>query len=134
MKHVLILVATTLLFGACSTEQKQETKPEESDHQIDVPTEQMSVEAKVAEAKSLIKEAKRELRLKEEYNCCIEAECNTCLLEHIRCDCYDSLVEDKPVCNECYAGWQRGDGVDPDIDKKQVRTTYGGHDHSGHKH
>jgi len=134
MIHILIFIAMTLLLTACGTERKQETTQGESGHKHDSLTEQASIEGKVAKAKSLIQEAKRELRLKEEYSCCIETECNTCLLEHLRCSCYDSVKQNKPVCNECYAGWQRGDGADPDIDKRQVSTTYVRHDHSSHTH
>lgn len=90
---------------------------------------EMSASEKIKKAKALLAEAKEELGKEGKYNCCIEPECNKCALEHQSCSCHKSLKAGKPVCNECYAGWQRGEGVDKKIKKSQVKTSYGGHSH-----
>ena len=84
---------------------------------------------KIKKAKALLAEAKEELGKEGKYNCCIDHECNTCALEHQSCSCHKALKAGKPVCNECYAGWQRGEGVDKTIKKNKVKTSYGGHSH-----
>ena len=84
---------------------------------------------KIAKAKGLLKEAKDELMDAEKYGCCIKEPCNICALQHQSCSCYKDLKAGKPVCNECYAGWQRGDGVDTSIKKSQVKTSYHKHSH-----
>jgi hypothetical protein len=88
-----------------------------------------SPKEKIIKAKVLLAEAKAELAQAGKYSCCIKETCNSCALEHQNCGCYESLKAGKAVCNDCYAGWQRGDGVDKDVKKEQVKTSYAGHKH-----
>ena len=92
-------------------------------------TGERSPSEKIAKSKELLDEAKEELMEAGKYSCCTNHSCNTCAFEHQSCTCYKSLKAGKPVCNECYAGWQRGDGADKNIKKNQVKTTYSGHMH-----
>ncbi|MEX1138707.1 MAG: heavy metal-binding domain-containing protein [Bacteroidota bacterium] len=80
-------------------------------------------------AKKLLFTAKGQLAREGKYGCCIEVPCNQCALDHQSCPCYDNLKEGKPVCNECYSGWQRGEGRDKKIDAKKVKTTLSTHSH-----
>jgi hypothetical protein len=89
----------------------------------------LSPKEKIVKAKGLLAEAKAELAQAGKYSCCIKHPCNSCALEHLSCGCYESLKAGKAVCNDCYAGWQRGEGVDEDIKKEQVKTSYAGHRH-----
>lgn len=84
---------------------------------------------KIKKAKSLLRDAKRELKSQGKYNCCIDEPCNQCALEHQSCPCYDELKAGKPVCSECYGGWQRGEGKDSSIKPEDVKTKYSGHKH-----
>jgi hypothetical protein len=42
---------------------------------------------------------------------------------------YADLKADKPVCPDCYAGWQRGEGKDKNIKPEDVKTKFSGHKH-----
>ncbi len=96
---------------------------------VESQSQTLSPAEKIAKAKALLNEAKATLMEENKYNCCIENPCNTCAFEHQSCGCYESLKAGKAVCNECYAGWQRGEGADKDIKPSQVKTTYGRHKH-----
>jgi hypothetical protein len=89
----------------------------------------LSPKEKIINAKGLLAEAKADLAQAGKYSCCVKHPCNSCALEHQSCGCYESLKAGKAVCNDCYAGWQRGGGVDKDIKKDQVKTSYAGHQH-----
>lgn len=84
---------------------------------------------KIKAAKRLIADAKRELIRNGSYRCCIEDPCSQCALDHYNCPCRSDLKKGKPVCNECYAGWQRGEGIEEGIDPKSVKTTFSPHKH-----
>ncbi|TAK62682.1 MAG: hypothetical protein EPO24_04780 [Bacteroidetes bacterium] len=88
-----------------------------------------SVKEKVNKATALLKEAKQEAMQQGKYSCCVKEPCNTCLLEHQSCNCYNNLKNGKEVCNECYAGWQRGEGADKNIKPANVKTSYKKHNH-----
>ncbi|MBI4547192.1 MAG: hypothetical protein HY707_04375 [Ignavibacteriae bacterium] len=88
-----------------------------------------SVQDKILQAKMLMKEAKDEVIQNGKYSCCTKSPCNVCLMEHQNCDCYKDLKANKAVCNECYAGWQRGDGADKEIKASSVKTSYKKHSH-----
>ncbi|MBI5215911.1 MAG: hypothetical protein HY960_09165 [Ignavibacteriae bacterium] len=88
---------------------------------------QSAVKDKVNKATSLLKEAKDELMQQGKYSCCIDEPCNSCLIEHQSCSCYKNLKEGKSVCNECYAGWQRGNGTDKEIKPSNIKTSYKKH-------
>ena len=92
-------------------------------------SENSSVQDKIHQAKSLIKEVKDELIESGKYSCCTNSSCNVCAMEHQSCDCYKNLKAGKDVCNECYGGWQRGDGVDKKIKTSSVKTSYKKHNH-----
>ena len=84
---------------------------------------------KIKMAKALLDEAKRGLKREGKYNCCIDTPCNQCALDHQSCPCYDELKASKPVCPECYAGWQRGEGKDSSIKPSEVKTKLSTHRH-----
>ncbi len=84
---------------------------------------------KIEQVRSLLTEAKKELAQDGKYSCCINTPCNICAFEHQSCDCYKDLKAKKAVCNECFAGWQRGDGADKEIKASHVKTSYKKHSH-----
>lgn len=84
---------------------------------------------KIKKAQALLIEARETLMTQGQYACCIKNGCYQCMLDHHDCGCYKLLKAGKPVCNECYAGWQRGDGVDKVIKPGQVKTNYRSHKH-----
>ena len=104
--------------GSKSASSRQKTEPNK-----------LTPAAKIKTAKKLLQEVKSELTRSGEYNCCIEEPCNQCALDHQSCPCYDDLKKGKPVCPECYGGWQRGEGKDKRIDKKKVETEFSSHKH-----
>ena len=92
-------------------------------------TKKLTPTEKIKTAKTLLREAKSELTRAGRYNCCIEEPCNQCALDHQSCPCYDDLKKGKPVCPECYGGWQRGEGHDKNIKAPDVKTTFSSHKH-----
>jgi hypothetical protein len=66
------------------------------------PVEELS-RAQLSDYKKLLKE-------KGYYNCCIEPDCRMCVLELEECFCEKSVKNKRPVCGECYEGWQAGKG------------------------
>ena len=84
---------------------------------------------KIAQAKKLLHEAKQALGAEGKYKCCIEEGCDRCALDHQSCPCYADLKADKPVCPDCYAGWQRGEGKDTSIKPSDVKTKFSDHKH-----
>lgn len=140
----LSIVAISVFLVACGSDNKQaqdanqttttttgnrKTRTEEKREVQQKVTGALSPKEKIIKAKGLLAEAKAELAQDGKYSCCVQNPCNSCALEHQACGCYASLKAGKPVCNDCYAGWQRGDGVDKDIKKEQVKTSYTGHKH-----
>ncbi len=77
------------------------------------------------EKKSLMKQ-KMEAMKDGKYNCCTEEPCDECLKAHGSCSCKKSVQNGKPVCNECYEGWKRGEG---DVSGKTFKDIKKGHDH-----
>lgn len=126
---VVLFIALGL--AACAERQPEtERQADHATYQVKATAETARTpQEKIAEAKALLAEAKAELAEEGKYACCTKHPCNTCALEHHSCNCYQALKDNKPVCNECYAGWQRGDGVNTAIDKATVRTKYTGHAH-----
>ncbi len=62
------------------------------------------------EKTSLIKQ-KMKAMMAGKYNCCIEDACDECLKTEGSCDCKNAVKNNKPVCGECYDGWQHGNGA-----------------------
>lgn len=62
------------------------------------------------EKKSLMKQ-KMEAMMAGKYNCCIEDACDECMKTEGSCDCKNAVKNNKPVCGECYDGWQHGKGA-----------------------
>ncbi|MBI3004595.1 MAG: hypothetical protein HYY49_04180 [Ignavibacteriales bacterium] len=99
------------------------------------PQEKDSVQTKltpperIRAAKRMLQAAKSELTRQGKYNCCIEEPCSQCALDHQSCPCYDDLKKGKPVCPECYGGWQRGEGRDKKVKKSDVKTQFSSHKH-----
>ncbi|MCK9409165.1 MAG: hypothetical protein M0R68_08510 [Bacteroidetes bacterium] len=83
------------------------------------------VEEKKVGKKSLMKQ-KMEAMKDGKYNCCLQEPCDECLKAHRSCDCKKAVKNDKPVCNECYDGWQKGDG---DVSGKEAKDIKKGHNH-----
>ena len=84
---------------------------------------------KILQAKSVLKEAKKSLMKEGEYNCCIKGACDRCALDHQNCDCATDVKAGKSVCSDCFAGWQRGEGMVPDVKASQVKMTFQTHKH-----
>ena len=63
------------------------------------------------------------------YVCCIKDDCDRCALDHQNCDCAVEVKAGKPVCPDCYAGWQRGDGDVPGVAAKTVKGSFHSHQH-----
>lgn len=77
------------------------------------------------EKKSLMKQKMQAMK-DGKYNCCLQEPCDECLKAHGSCDCKNAVKNDKPVCNECYGGWQRGEG---DVSGKTFKDIKKGHEH-----
>jgi hypothetical protein len=92
-------------------------------------TSSLSPAERIAAAKKLIRQAKGDLIRDGSYRCCIEDPCDECALDHQNCPCFRNLRAGKEVCNQCYAGWQRGEGRDKSVDPKTVKTSVGTHRH-----
>jgi hypothetical protein len=84
---------------------------------------------KAKQAKALLNDSKRSLMKERKYNCCIKDDCDRCALDHQNCDCAADVKAGKSVCSDCYAGWQRGDGVVPDVKASQVKMGTHSHKH-----
>jgi hypothetical protein len=84
---------------------------------------------KIESAKKMLRDAVGKMVQDGSYKCCIELPCLQCALDHYTCPCYSDLKKGKAVCNECYGGWQRGEGKDKTIKSKDVKTSYGKHKH-----
>lgn len=83
----------------------------------------------IAQAKGLLKEAKKSLMEEGEYNCCIKGTCDRCALDHQNCDCATDVKAGKTVCSDCFAGWQRGEGMVSGVKASQVKMTSHAHKH-----
>jgi len=88
------------------------------------------VKAKIDQAQTLLREAKQELAQDGKYNCCIKDPCDRCLLDHQSCPCGDEVKKGKAVCPDCYAGWQRGDGIVKGVNPKKVKGSFHRHSHN----
>lgn len=76
-------------------------------------------------APSLMKQKMQAMK-EHKYSCCLKDGCDECLKAHGSCSCRKAVKEDKPVCNECYKGWQEGNGDVPGKTRKDIK--------QGHKH
>ena len=83
---------------------------------------------KIHQAQSLLADAKKDLAQDGKYNCCIKDPCDRCALDHQSCPCTDDVKAGKAVCPDCFAGWQRGDGIVKGINPKKVKGSF----HSQH--
>ena len=104
-------------------EEKDKTK---HDHQA---SENLTANEKIGQARSLLAQAKKELAQDGNYNCCIKDPCDRCALDHQSCPCADEVKAGKSVCPDCYAGWQRGDGIVPGVKAGQVKGSFHSHKH-----
>lgn len=102
---IVVFAATALLIGCVPPEEEAELTAEEKINQIN----------------EWLPELKMELAMENKYACCLSEGCNECMLAHGNCPCYNNLREGKPVCGECYAGWQLGRGIDNDFTKEDVK-------------
>jgi hypothetical protein len=69
--------------------------------------------------------AKLKLMRAGKYKCCIVEPCNACV-DHGGCNCKEAVKNGKPVCGECYSGWERGEG---DVAGKSLKDIKRGHGH-----
>lgn len=92
-------------------------------------SENSSVNDKIDQAKSLLAEARKELVQDGQYNCCIKDPCDRCALDHQSCPCADEVKSGKSVCPDCYAGWQRGDGIVKGVKASSVKGSFHSHNH-----
>lgn len=122
MKRILI-VLLTVGFTICVF--SQSPVPSSSSNARHVQT----TKEKVREAKRLMLDAKKQLAREGKYSCCIQDPCNQCLLDHQSCPCESNVKTGKPVCSECYGGWQRGEGKVKNIKPSDVKTEFSGHKH-----
>jgi hypothetical protein len=97
--------------------------------QTNKPGPPTSAKQKIEQAKTLLSEAKQALNDEGKYNCCTEEACDVCALAHQNCNCWKAVKSDKPVCPECFAGWQHGEGRVPSVDPAQVKLESHHHKH-----
>jgi hypothetical protein len=83
------------------------------------------VEVKKHGKKSLMKQ-KMEAMNAGKYSCCIEEPCDECIKAHGSCSCKKAVKDGKPVCDECYDGWKKGQG---DVSGKTFKDIKKGHKH-----
>lgn len=88
-----------------------------------------SPKEKIEQARKLLTAAKKDLMNDGKYDCCIKDDCDRCALDHQICDCAAEVKAGKPVCSDCYAGWQRGDGDVPGVNPKAVKGSFHSHKH-----
>jgi hypothetical protein len=89
----------------------------------------LSPEQRIVKAKRELHMATSELVREGSYRCCIQEPCLECALAHQSCTCFHDLRAGKPVCPECYGGWQRGEGREKNINPKDVKVSYSDHKH-----
>lgn len=120
---VALVFAFVLALAACKAQAPQEK-----------PFEERTTEEQLNTVKEYVRMTKLALAKQGKYDCCIDGACNWCLFEHASCPCAADLKADKPVCPECYAGWQQGKGRIEGIDKSQVKTALLHTHESTHEH
>ncbi len=106
---------------------REEKKKAADDPQTSL--ESSSAKEKIQQAQSLLADAKKELAQDGKYNCCIKDPCDRCALDHQSCLCAEDVKAGKSVCPDCYAGWQRGDGIVKGINAKKVKGSFHSHQH-----
>jgi len=55
------------------------------------------------------------------YNCCLKKACNECYRDGENCNCLATVKKTRIVCDECYQGWQKGEGRVHGIKRNQVK-------------
>jgi hypothetical protein len=89
----------------------------------------LTPEQQILRAKNDLQRATAGLVRDGSYRCCIQEPCLECALAHQSCTCLHDLKAGKPVCPECYGGWQRGEGRVPSIKASDVKVSYSDHKH-----
>ena len=105
---------------------REEKDKAKHDHEA---SENSTANEKISQARSLLAEAKKELAEDWKYNCCIKDPCDRCALDHQSCSCAHEVKAGNAVCSDCYAGWQRGEGIVPGIKANQVKGSFHSHKH-----
>jgi hypothetical protein len=82
---------------------------------------ELTADEKIEQMNTWLGDLKMELSMEGQYACCLQRGCNECILAHGSCPCYNNLQEGRPVCGECYAGWQKGEGIDNEFTADDVR-------------
>jgi hypothetical protein len=112
----------------CGMELVLNKEKSKTTHNHNVP-ENSTANDKIGQARSLLTEAKKDLAQAGAYNCCIKDPCDRCALDHQSCPCADEVKSGKSVCPDCYAGWQRGDGIVKGVKASSVRGSFHSHKH-----
>ena len=107
---------------------QREEKKESADN-LQTLSESSSAKEKIQLARSLLADAKKDLTQDGKYNCCIKDPCDRCALDHQSCPCANDVKAGKAVCPDCYAGWQRGDGIVKGVNPKKVKGSFHRHHH-----
>lgn len=123
------LLIGILLFESCTTGKNEQNQPgrAKSDTATDAVLDGVT---RVEKARAALDDAKITLVKEGKYACCIKDGCDYCALHEASCSCYEDLKAGRHVCTECYSGWQQGKGMDPEIKKENVTTSFVGHEHS----
>ena len=101
----------------------------ESTKNLQTLSKSSSAKEKIQLAQTLLADAKKDLAQDGNYNCCIKDPCDRCALDHQSCPCADDVKAGKAVCPDCYAGWQRGDGIVKGVNAKKVKGSFHSHHH-----
>ena len=104
-------------------------REEQKEKSGDLASGDSSPKEKILKAKAMLDEAKKTLAQDGKYNCCIKDPCDRCALDHQSCPCGDEVKAGKAVCPDCYAGWQRGDGIVPNVKAGGVKGEFHSHKH-----
>jgi hypothetical protein len=80
----------------------------------------------VKKEKTSLMKQKMKAMMDGKYNCCIEDPCDVCIKTEGSCDCKNAVKNNKPVCGECYEGWQHGKGA---VSGKSVKDIKKEHEH-----
>lgn len=125
MKIWVVIIVVGIVISSCERQEPPKPQQEASIQQAETK----SGSSLVSEAREKLVQAKEILMQEGKYGCCMKHACDYCALHHSSCDCHEDLKAGKPVCIECYSGWQRGEGAVEKVKKEQVKTNFIEHKH-----
>ena len=124
-----VILISSLLFNGCSSEQGDQGQSQKAVSEMSTQVASEDGESMITKVRTDLDLAKQRLASEDKYACCLKVPCDFCALHEASCSCYSDLKAGVDVCIECYAGWQQGNGSDPDISKEDVTTSFVGHEH-----